>query len=184
MKMSLAAKNKPPVSNETRRKLSEAWKNRSVSLETKKKMSESFKGRKFSNEHKLKLSVSNSGKTRSDYTKYKIRLATIADLQRKGIVGVSKNHNPIACKFIDELNKINGWNLQHAQNGGEVELYGYFVDGYDKQRNIIFEYDEPEHYRGYKHRRDLIRQENLLREVTPSLFLRYDEKNNKLYEVK
>jgi len=36
--------------------------------------------------------------------------------------------------------------LQHAENGGEFEVAGYYLDGYDKNLNIAFEYDEPGHY--------------------------------------
>lgn len=183
-KMKLSAKNKPPVSNETKQKLSIARQKRITTPETREKLSKAFRGRKFSEDHKLKLSISNLGKSRSDYTKHKLRLATIHNLQKKGIVGSVKNHNPIACQFIDKLNEERGWNLQHAKNGGEIELYGYFADGYDKDKNIIFEYDEPEHKKRYKQQRDLIRQENLLKEIRPSLFLRYDESQDRLYEVK
>lgn len=184
LKMSVSAKNQLPISDKTREKLSIARKNRITTLETRKKLSEIFKGRKVSDEHKIKLSESNVGKRRSEETKHKIRLATITDLTNKGIIGISKNYNPIACRFIDKLNKEKGWNLQYAENGGEVELYGYFVDGYDKEKNIIFEYDEPHHKHLNKVKKDIIRQNNLLREINPILFIRYDEIENKLYSVK
>ena len=51
------------------------------------------------------------------------------------------------CKYIDELNKKNNWNLQHALNGGEFEVDGFFLDGYDNNLNIAFEYDESKHYK-------------------------------------
>ena len=95
----------------------------------------------------------------------------------------ARNFNPKACKFIDNLKKERGWNLQHALNGGEVELYGYFVDGYDKERNIIFEYDEPKHNQISFKKKDIIRQNNLIKKIDPHLFLRYDEQWNKLYEI-
>ena len=99
--------------------------------------------------------------------------------------GIFRNYNQKACEFIDKLNKEREWNFQHGMNGGEVELYGYFVDGYDKERNIIFEYDEPHHYqiRGGLKNKDLIRQKTLINEIKPKLFIRYDERNNKLYDV-
>jgi hypothetical protein len=31
-------------------------------------------------------------------------------------------------------------------NGGEKFVAGYFLDGYDENLNIAFEYDEPKHY--------------------------------------
>jgi hypothetical protein len=186
LKISLSSKNRPPVSKETKKKLSIARRKREITLETRIKMSNSRKGKPFSDEHKLNLSISNKGKKRSEETKYKIRLATINDLKRKGIVfgcEGSNNFNPNACLFIDKLNIERGWNLQHAKNDGEIELYGYFVDGYDKERNIIFEYDEPRHNKTNKKQKDLIRQNNLLKEINPSHFLRYDEKSDLLYDV-
>lgn len=183
LKMSISAKNKPPVSEITRKKLSIALKKRKITLETRKKISKSLRGRIISDEHKLNLSKSNKGKERSDETKYRIRLATIRDLEKKGIVGSVKNYNPNACKFIDNLNKECGYNLQHALNGGEVELYGYFVDGYDKEKNIIFEYDEKHHNKLYKKEKDIIRQNTLINIIKPALFIRYDEKNNRLYNI-
>ena len=36
--------------------------------------------------------------------------------------------------------------LQHAENGGEFKVAGYFVDGYSKEHNLVIEYDEPFHY--------------------------------------
>jgi predicted nucleic acid-binding Zn ribbon protein len=52
--------------------------------------------------------------------------------------------NPKGCRFIDIFSKINGYNFQHGANGGEVHFpeTGTWVDGYDKERNVVFEYDE------------------------------------------
>jgi hypothetical protein len=92
-------------------------------------------------------------------------------------------YNLKACSFIDKLNKEKGWNLQHALNGGEEMISGYFVDGYDKGKNIIFEYDEKYHISKKQRQRDLIRQEHIINSINPLIFLRYDEKENKLYDV-
>lgn len=60
--MSLSAKNKPPISDETRMKLRESNKNRLFSEETKRKLRESAKGRKLSQETKNKISKSHKGR--------------------------------------------------------------------------------------------------------------------------
>jgi very-short-patch-repair endonuclease len=38
--------------------------------------------------------------------------------------------------------------IQHAMNGGEYGIpeLGYFVDGYDKDNNTVYEFDEKHHY--------------------------------------
>ena len=41
-----------------------------------------------------------------------------------------------------------GINIQHAENGGEffIKELGYWVDGYDAENNVVYEWDEKEHY--------------------------------------
>lgn len=62
---------------------------------------------------------------------------------------IHPNFNPSACKFIEEFGNKNGYNFQHAQNNGEfyIKQLGYWVDGYDKNKNVIIEYNEPHHYK-------------------------------------
>ncbi|MCQ2975067.1 MAG: hypothetical protein MJ211_09680 [Bacteroidales bacterium] len=67
---------------------------------------------------------------------------------------VSINYSEKACEYIDKLNEEKNWHLQHALNGGEFKVGRYSLDGYDKELNIAFEYDE------YRHHYD--RQGNLL----------------------
>ena len=86
--------------------------------------------------------------------------------------------------FIEQWGKENGYNFQHALNGGEVELYGYFVDGYDKEKNIIFEYDEKHHYSGGSLcKEDEIKQNVIVEKINPTRFVRYNEREKKLYNV-
>lgn len=44
------------------------------------------------------------------------------------------------------------WSFQHVENGGEffVEELGYWVDGYDEEKNIVLEYDEDFHFKNGK----------------------------------
>ena len=154
--------------------------------ETIEKIKEKIKNRpSISEETRNKLR--NKNQNLSEETRYKLRMGNIKALRKKGIVGNIKgnNYNPKACEFIDNLNKERGWNLQHALNGGEVEVYGYFPDGYDKERNIIFEYDEPFHYyiNGILKPRDMCRQKRLIENHKPNQFIRYDERKNRLYDA-
>ena len=56
-----------------------------------------------------------------------------------------------------------------TKTGGEIQLYGYFVDGYDKERNIIFEYDEKKHYKsnGNLNNKDIYRQNLIIERYQP-----------------
>lgn len=86
-----------------------------------------------------------------------------------------------ACKFIDELNKKNNWHLQHGMNGGEIRVGKYYLDGYDKDLNIAFEYDEiKKHNKNFD--KDVTKQK-FIKEKLQCRFFRYLESENKLIEV-
>lgn len=97
--------------------------------------------------------------------------------------GSQRTFNFNACEFMDKLNKRIGINLRHGLNGGEYQVIGYSLDGYDKEKNIIFEYDEPKHHILSVKNRDIERQNRLISHLNLTKFLRYDEKKNILYDV-
>lgn len=59
-------------------------------------------------------------------------------------------YNKKACEFIENLNKEKGFHFQHQLNGGEFQVGPYFLDGYDKENNIVFEFNEKGHYKNLK----------------------------------
>lgn len=83
-----------------------------------------------------------------------------------------------SIEYIKKLNEVNHWNLQHAENGGEYEVDGYFLDGYDKELNIAFEYDEKRHYsdpvNNILNKRDIERQTSIINKLGCK-FYRYNE---------
>jgi len=116
---------------------------------------------------------SKTGQKTSDISKRKMREAVVRRVKKYGIH--SRNFNPVACKFMDSLKPT--YNFQHALNGGEFCSSGYFADGYDKQKNVWFEYDEPKHYdiNGNLKKKDLDRMD-ILKENLKCEILRYNEK--------
>lgn len=77
--------------------------------------------------------------------------------------------------------------MQHAKNGGEFQTeIGYFVDGYDKERNIVVEYDEKKHYKDAKNNiltdKDKKRQ-NAIIKLLKCDFYRFNEVTGKLWKV-
>jgi hypothetical protein len=87
--------------------------------------------------------------------------------------------------YIDELNKQNNWHLQHALNGGEITCGPYYLDGYDKELNIAFEYDEATHYANVKENKLKDRDEMRMKYIKEKLkcrFFRYNERLDLLYE--
>lgn len=125
------------------------------------------------------------GKHHKPETLEKKRKIAIA-YREKMIKGCRAAYNVNACKYIDKLNEEKGWNLQHALNGGEIKLFGYYVDGYDKERNIVFEYDEPKHYSNIRDNilkeKDIERQEYIISKLNCE-FYRYNEKLDLFYKI-
>lgn len=157
--------------------------------ELKEEISKLNSGRKRTEKQKLEQSIRMTGekhplfgKHHSEESKQKIGMKNRL-LQNKKRCYSYPRFNPIACKYFDELNKQNGWNLQHAMNGGEyyIKELGYWVDAYDKERNIIVEYDEPPHYtkRGQLKQKDVKRMLKI-KEFLKCDFYRYNEKNKSL----
>lgn len=65
-------------------------------------------------------------------------------------------------------------------------MLGYFVDAYDKDKNIVIEYDEPYHYKDVEHNilceDDLKRQKEII-DCLHCEFWRYNEKTKTLWKA-
>ena len=166
-------------SEEARKRMSESHKGKKHSQETNKKKGRSGKNnsmyrksvydiwvKKYGKEEadwrqkemNIKQSKTNKGQKRTEETRKNIRLAA---LKRNGIS--FPNHNPVACGIINEYNKKHGFNFQHAENGGEVCIDGYWPDGVDEERKTIIEIDEKHHFNsdGTYKEKDIRRQRYL-----------------------
>ena len=51
--------------------------------------------------------------------------------------------------------------FQHAENGGEFKVLGYFVDGYDKNKNTVIEVLEKYHSSPKQQKRDIMRKKEI-----------------------
>jgi len=84
-------------------------------------------------------------------------------------IQITPNFNKSACAIFDNIMKDNNSYIQHAMNDGEffIKELGYWLDGYDKVNNIVYEFDEKYHFKkGVLSPKDIIRQmeiENLLK---------------------
>lgn len=98
---------------------------------------------------------------------------------------VYPNFNKSACLFFDTLNKENNWNLQHALNGGEfyVDRLHYFLDAYDKEKNIVVEWYEKHHFNtdGSIKKKDLGRIDDIIKSLQ-CRFIGYNHKGNKIID--
>jgi len=87
------------------------------------------------------------------------------------------SYNQIGCELFDKISKENNIHIQHAMNGGEfyIKELGYWIDGYDKVNNVVYEYDEKHHYINNKlSEKDIIRQKEI-EEHLSCKFIRFKE---------
>lgn len=131
-----------------------------------------------------KMRKSLTGRKTSEKTKLKQRLSHINRLLING--GICPMHNKNACDFMDNYGRTNGYNFQHALNGGEfyIKELGYFVDGYDKEKNVIFEFDEKHHYdiNNNLKEKDILRMNSIKQHLNNCKFIRYNERLNEIKE--
>jgi hypothetical protein len=153
------------------------------SEEVKQRKNKKLRGQKRSVESIRKYSLSKIGKNNPQFGihnlksvehKRKIRLSCIKKLQEKLQFNnklISPAFNLDACKLIDEYGKKNGYNFQHALNGGEyhIKKLGYWLDGYDKEKNVVIEYNENNHW----HRKNTKKDENRRLEIIDFLKCRF-----------
>jgi hypothetical protein len=59
----------------------------------------------------------------------------------------------------------------------------FYVDGYDKEHNVVLEYDAKYHIRPIQRRKDLIRQNKIIGLLNPKVFWRYNSVTNKFEDV-
>ena len=103
------------------------------------------------------------------------------------VLGAKPNYNKKSIPVLERIAKEHGWNIQHAENGGEFYTgIGYFVDAYDKEKNVVLEYDEPIHYLDKENNilreKDLIRQKRIIEHLHCE-YWRFNEKTQTLWRV-
>jgi hypothetical protein len=114
------------------------------------------------------------GKKHTKASKMKQRVSTLEYLSKiNGQVIPRYNINSIS--IIEEYGRNYGYNFQHAENGGEyyIKELGYYLDGYDKQKNVVIEIDEPYHFNadGSLKQKDIEREKEI-RELLKCEFIR------------
>jgi hypothetical protein len=59
----------------------------------------------------------------------------------------------------------------------------FYIDGYDKNHNVVLEYDSKYHNKGHQQKKDLIRQSKIIDILTPKKFWRYNAVNKQCENV-
>lgn len=179
----------------------EPWnKGKELSDEHKKKLSEAKKGKSWEeifgeenaewrreNIGEL-ISEAKKGHDVSDETRRKLRLRRIEQIENAKEEGgqVHPTYNKNGCEFIEKFGEENGLNFQHAENGGEyfISKLGYWVDGYDQEKNVVIEYDEFRHFKnGNLKEKDRRRMDEIIN-CLDCAFIRVKAENNQIYLTK
>lgn len=91
--------------------------------------------------------MSNSLKNMSDDTKHRMSISAKLRVANTGLP--LPNYNRTSIAIIEKYGIENGYNFQHAENGGEYKVrignICYFLDGYDSEKNVAIEYYESHH---------------------------------------
>ena len=156
------------------------------STESRLKMANTKRGTKQTEESNIKRSISckkakcgisNKGRRCSDENKLKHRLNMIARLSKTN----KKFHPPYnekACEYFDMIMIETNTFIKHALNGGEYHIkeLGYWVDGYDEENNIVYEWDEEyHHYKMNNLSEKDIKRQNEIEEFLKCKFVRFRE---------
>ncbi len=167
-------------------------KTRQFSEEHKKNISKAKKGKKFTEKHKKAL-CENHADFRGEksplwgkpgvFTGRHHRTESKLIMRQNAIKRIEENngqltvfYNKKACEYFNQLMEQTGNHIQHAENGGEFRVIGYFVDGYDVKNNIVYEYDEKHHFNsdGILKEKDIQRQREI-EEFLGCTFIRIKE---------
>ena len=173
-----------PHSDETKRKLSEI---------NRLKPTLGFLGKRHSNYTKDKLKTyvgeNNSqygkdhskigmfGKKQSDNQKRKMREFTRNKISKLGTISTDFGQ----LEFLDKWNKL-GFNFQPNYQIYTKDFLCY-LDGYDKDKNVVVEYDSKYHNSRKQREKDLIRQNKIIDILKPKKFWRYNSENKQIKNV-
>jgi len=115
--------------DETKRKIGDRTRGTNMPIDQRIKISESVK--------RCGANLGDKNVAKRPEDRLRKRLARIEQI--KQLYGqVYPFYNSNACKYFDKLHSERGWNIQHAENGGEYYLkdLGYWLDGYDKKKTL------------------------------------------------
>jgi hypothetical protein len=172
-------------------------------------MSLAHKGKKVSEETKKKLSLLSLGIKRSDQHKINTRIAVLKrytnpdekiktsrstkkamrrpDVRKKHLQGLLHS-KWLRCRTDKgQLELLEKWNRMgflfepNYQIHTEADLF--YIDGYDKEKNVVLEYDSKYHQRSNQKQKDLIRQNKIIDILKPKKFWRYEAENKQCKNV-
>lgn len=113
------------------------------------------------------------------YNGYRVKNVFIDDYDefyaansKRSLELILKNHgrciyNSKSIPILIEYAEQHGYNIKHAENGGEQRILNYCVDGYDAENKIIIEFNERYHQNEKTKTKDLNRRRRILEHLGP-----------------
>jgi hypothetical protein len=179
------------------------------SVSSKEKISISKRGKSLSIEHRKSISKSHIGKIVSEKTKNKmsqykkniyknpIELDNLSkkmkevmrrpDVRKKHIEALHKSKwlkvktDKGQLELLEKWNKLGFDFIPNYQVKTHQDLF--YVDGYDKEKNVILEYDSKYHNKLGQKEKDLIRQQKIIDILKPKKFWRYVQNKNQFLKI-
>jgi hypothetical protein len=109
------------------------------------------------------------------------------EIRKKHIESLIKVNYLGRATDIGQVDLINKWNRLgfNFQINYQVHTDNFlaYLDGYDKEKNIVFEYDGKYHYSKKQKQKDLIRQNKIVEILKPKKFWRYDAVNKQFRNI-
>ena len=164
-------------------------------------------GKSFSNEHKSKLKVPRgdisdehrnnlSNAKKEYYTDEKARMVTSQsvkevmhrpDIRKKHLDALHQSKwikvktDKGQLELIEKWNKLGFKFEPNYQIKTDTDLF--YIDGYDKEKRVVLEYDSKYHNRPSQIQKDNIRQQKIIDILKPKKFWRYNSENKVIENV-
>jgi len=103
------------------------------------------------------------------------------DVRKRHIEALTKVNYLGRAMDVGFIEMIKCWNKMgfHFQSNYQIHTDTdlFYVDGYDKEKNVVLEYDSKYHNNFTQKQKDLIRQQKIIDILKPKKFWRYDSVN-------
>lgn len=153
-----------------RDKISKKNSGRKLSLKHRKKLSIAKKGHQLTEEHKKKLLEANLGRKCTEEQKLVFREKAIDYIKKcKGKISPRIGLNE--KEILDNVEKNNNIELTRQHR-----VIGYFVDGYDKENNVVYEVNELHHFKNNKYTKKHIDRKNNIIKALKCKWVDIDDK--------
>ncbi len=139
---------------------------------------------KMSVVHKIQYSNINEREKMSDIVKAAMHRPEVRKKHIKALVEskyLGKSVDRGQLELLDKWNKL-GFNFEINYQLYTDDFLCY-IDGYDKEKNVVLEYDSLYHQKLGQKQKDLIRQNKIIEILKPKKFWRYDSVNKKFNEI-